>query len=96
MSHEQRVSDLAYRLWQARGCPEGSPEVDWAEAERQIANQADSSQVPADDIDGPLKDSFPASDPPASHLPDEPPSNADEKWAAAGINSKRSRTHLPG
>jgi hypothetical protein len=28
-------------------------------------------------------ESFPASDPPASRLPDEPPSNADAKWAAA-------------
>ena len=24
---------LAYELWQARGCPDGSPEVDWFMAE---------------------------------------------------------------
>ena len=29
------------------------------------------------------KESFPASDPPASGLPDKPPRNADEKWKAA-------------
>jgi hypothetical protein len=29
------------------------------------------------------KESFPASDPPASGLPDKPPGNADEKWKAA-------------
>ena len=30
------IAALAYQLWQARGCPEGSPEVDWLEAEKQI------------------------------------------------------------
>lgn len=34
-------------------------------------------------IDAAVNDSFPASDPPASRLPDEPPSNAAAKWAAA-------------
>ena len=28
---------LAYRLWEKRGCPLGSPEVDWFEAKNQIA-----------------------------------------------------------
>jgi Protein of unknown function (DUF2934) len=27
---------LAYELWVARGCPVGSPDVDWFEAERQL------------------------------------------------------------
>ena len=31
--HEQ-VAILAYHLWQERGCPEGSPEIDWTEAEQ--------------------------------------------------------------
>jgi len=31
---ESKIAALAYRLWQERGCPEGSPEVDWFEAER--------------------------------------------------------------
>jgi hypothetical protein len=35
-------------------------------------------------VDEAVSDSFPASDPPASHLPDEPPVNAEAKWAAAG------------
>lgn len=34
-------------------------------------------------VDESLQGTFPASDPPASHLPDEPPSNAEAKWAAA-------------
>lgn len=32
--------------------------------------------------------SFPASDPPSSHLPDEPASNAAAKWEGAGIERK--------
>jgi hypothetical protein len=31
------IAELAYQLWVMRGCPEGSDEVDWLEAERQIA-----------------------------------------------------------
>jgi uncharacterized membrane protein len=34
-------------------------------------------------VDESVKGSFPASDPPGSHLPDEPPSNAEAKWEAA-------------
>jgi hypothetical protein len=34
-------------------------------------------------VDRSVDESFPASDPPASRLPDEPPSNADAKWSAA-------------
>jgi hypothetical protein len=29
--HEE-IATLAYQLWQARGCPEGSPEEDWSKA----------------------------------------------------------------
>jgi hypothetical protein len=35
-SEHRSIGELAYRLWQARGCPEGSPEQDWLDAERQI------------------------------------------------------------
>ena len=28
---------LAYRLWERRGCPLGSPDVDWFEARNQMA-----------------------------------------------------------
>jgi hypothetical protein len=30
------IGELAYRLWQARGCPEGSAERDWLDAEEQL------------------------------------------------------------
>lgn len=29
--HDQ-IASLAYRLWEERGCPSGSPEVDWERA----------------------------------------------------------------
>ena len=30
------VSSRAYELWQERGCPDGSAEEDWLQAERQV------------------------------------------------------------
>jgi hypothetical protein len=30
------IGELAYRLWQARGCPDGTAEQDWLEAEKQL------------------------------------------------------------
>ena len=30
--HEE-IAALAYSLWQARGCPEGTPDDDWFKAE---------------------------------------------------------------
>ena len=32
------IAALAYHLWQARGRPEGSPEEDWFQAERELAS----------------------------------------------------------
>lgn len=34
---QDQISKLAYTLWQERGCPNGSPEVDWREAEEELA-----------------------------------------------------------
>jgi hypothetical protein len=33
--HDQ-IAALAYALWEARGCPEGSPEDDWLQAEQEL------------------------------------------------------------
>jgi hypothetical protein len=33
---EQEVADLAYQRWVERGCPLGSPEEDWFNAEREL------------------------------------------------------------
>lgn len=33
----ESIAALAYQLWEARGCPEGSPEQDWHEAQQMLA-----------------------------------------------------------
>jgi hypothetical protein len=35
------IAELAYALWQARGCPQGSPEVDWLEAAQALRARAE-------------------------------------------------------
>jgi hypothetical protein len=42
-------------------------------------------------VDESVVESFPASDAPASRLPDEPPVNAEDKWAAARAAEVRGR-----
>lgn len=39
-THED-ISKLAYSLWQARGCPEGSPEEDWFNAESALNTESE-------------------------------------------------------
>lgn len=36
-SSSESIAQLAYTLWQQRGCPIGSPEIDWLEAEQQVS-----------------------------------------------------------
>lgn len=79
MSSKQSIAERAYHLWNVRGRAHGSEEKDWLEAERQLATAQGE-----DAIDASLKETFPASDPAASHLPDVVPSNAADKWRAAG------------
>lgn len=38
-----QVEELAYLLWRSRGCPEGTPEVDWFRAERAMARRGAST-----------------------------------------------------
>jgi hypothetical protein len=75
------IAELAYQLWVRRGCPEGSDELDWLEAERQLATEV--SSTPASDAspDGnsSSETTFPTSDPLSAHLPDTAPTDADEK-----------------
>ena len=84
---KQSIADLAYELWRARGCPHGSSEQDWLEAERldakRLAANAQAALPSPEQEDEASIESFPASDPPASRIPDDPPSNADEKWTAS-------------
>jgi hypothetical protein len=34
------IAALAYELWQARGCPDGSPEEDWYRAAEELRSRA--------------------------------------------------------
>lgn len=38
-SQHERVRQLARELWEQRGRPDGDPDVDWIEAERQVREQ---------------------------------------------------------
>lgn len=38
----KHLTELAYQIWQERGCPHGSPEDDWFEAERRLAREMQS------------------------------------------------------
>ncbi|HTP33962.1 MAG TPA: DUF2934 domain-containing protein [Candidatus Acidoferrales bacterium] len=33
---ENEIAALAYKMWQERGCPIGSPEEDWYRAEEEL------------------------------------------------------------
>jgi hypothetical protein len=70
---QAKQRELAYRLWEERERPEGRPEEDWFEAERRL--QSDQHRADSAAVDESMRESFPASDPPSSHLPDKPPVN---------------------
>ena len=38
--YHEEVARLAYRFWEERGRPFGSPEVDWRRAEQELWDQA--------------------------------------------------------
>jgi hypothetical protein len=57
-SAEERVvviAQLAYRLWQERGCPEGSPDCDWYNAELLIEREQGNQQGSEESLDIPRK-----------------------------------------
>jgi hypothetical protein len=44
-THED-VARLAYQFWEERGAPIGSPEVDWARAERELSGKRSPTDAP--------------------------------------------------
>ena len=91
------VRELAYAIWEAGGRRQGSAEEDWLTAERQLLGECPPTNAATPkSVDDSIKHSFPASDPPASRLPDEPPVNAEAKWAAAARAKTKSEKKSPG
>lgn len=104
------VRNLAYQLWLDRGCVGGSPEEDWFRAEEILGEEHRAAvqgtaldqvtgverRKTVEKVDRAVEESFPASDPPAVHLKDEPPVNAGEKWKAAEKATKPSRGKRSG
>jgi LmbE family N-acetylglucosaminyl deacetylase len=71
------IGELAYHLWQARGCPEGSAEQDWLDAEKQLKSAPRTAEPRAAE---PRAATPTAS---AGHRADELPASADAKRKAA-------------
>ena len=44
MFGHREISALAHQLWELRGCPEGSPDEDWAHAAQQLRDRKESRQ----------------------------------------------------
>ena len=77
----RKQRELAYRLWEERGRPQGRPDEDWFEAERRL--RSDQHEAESAAVDEAASESFPASDPPSAGLPDRPPVNANKRKASA-------------
>jgi hypothetical protein len=78
------IGELAYSLWQSRGCPEGSAEKDWLDAEKQLKTvQRTAEPRGTFSASAPPASAPPASAPPASQRAEEPAANADAKRKTA-------------
>ena len=80
----QAIRELAYYLWELDGRRDGPSDIYWFQAEQQLAQAYPPTKAATPRaVDDSIKHSFPASDPPASRIPDKPPVNAEAKWDAA-------------
>jgi len=77
----RKQQELAYRLWEERGRPEGRPDEDWFEAERRLCSDQHETESAA--VDEAVRGSFPASDPPSTQVPDKAPANPRKRKASA-------------
>ncbi len=91
-SDHASIEEVAYQIWEQRGRQAGSSEDCWREAELRCREERARCTKAMDDA---LKASFPASDPPASHIPDDVPINAEDKWVAAAESTRPpARLHM--
>jgi DUF2934 family protein len=81
------IGELAYHLWQARGCPQGSAEQDWLDAEKQLKSAPRAAEPRAAEprTVEPRTVEARAATPTASagQRTDEPPASADARRKAA-------------
>jgi hypothetical protein len=76
------IGELAYHLWQARGCPEGSAEQDWLDAEKQLKSAPRTAEPrTAEPRTAEPRAAAPTASP--GQRTDEPPASADAKRKAA-------------
>jgi hypothetical protein len=50
----EEIAALAYALWQARGCPHGSPEEDWFQAKQELTERFGPQRADLQEEDGPI------------------------------------------
>jgi hypothetical protein len=59
MNHDgpehQLIAQLAYGLWQKRGCPIGSPDEDWFRAENELQRESFVGQLVSAFPTGPIE-----------------------------------------
>lgn len=65
MASAEEIREEAYRRWQAAGEPAGEAERFWLEAEQELGGCSECEEAAIDEA---LKESFPASDPPAGSI----------------------------
>ena len=63
---EQAIRERAYELWQQAGSPDGRHEEFWHQAREERAKAASPQTQDGTKSDETMKESFPASDPPAN------------------------------
>jgi len=52
--NQEEIAALAHVLWQARGCPDGSPEEDWFQAKRKLAARPRTPRAELQEADAPI------------------------------------------
>jgi len=54
IENREEIAALAHALWQARGCPDGSPEEDWFQAKRALAERSGPRRAELQQAEGPI------------------------------------------
>ena len=52
--NQEEIAALAHALWQARGCPNGSPEEDWFQAKRELAGRSRHQRADLQEAERPI------------------------------------------